>query len=166
MLFFPIEWVPVPVPMGRKKKNPLDLDLHLNKLEFPSCNLQQEMFVPNLNEICQMFHFKRFFQIYTNAKIVSLLVSPTLTPGTIICTSLNLHYVRKRSCKYELFGLSGSQGKKNSMTTPNFCIFIYPLKRTWPFIWTTDNSLYPRMICTKFDWNWPAGSGEDFFPSI
>jgi hypothetical protein len=38
-----------------------------------------------------------------------------------------------------------------------------PLKRTWPFIWTIQNSLYPRMICTKFDWNWPAGSGERFF---
>jgi hypothetical protein len=24
-------------------------------------------------------------------------------------------------------------------------------------------SLYPRMICTKLDWNWPDGSREDFF---
>jgi hypothetical protein len=22
------------------------------------------------------------------------------------------------------------------------------------------------MICIKFDWNWPAGSGEDFFPIL
>jgi hypothetical protein len=50
------------------------------------------------------------------------------------------------------------------MTLPNFCIFliISPLKRTSPFIWTIWNSLYPRMICIKFDWNWLAGSGEDF----
>jgi hypothetical protein len=25
------------------------------------------------------------------------------------------------------------------------------------------NSLYPKIICTKFDWFWPAGSGEEDF---
>jgi hypothetical protein len=40
---------------------------------------------------------------------------------------------------------------------------ISPLKRTWPFIWTIQNSLYPRMIYTKFYWNWPASSGEEDF---
>jgi hypothetical protein len=35
---------------------------------------------------------------------------PSWPSGTIICTSLNLHYVRKLSCKYDLFWLSGSQG--------------------------------------------------------
>jgi hypothetical protein len=47
----------------------------------------------------------------------------------------------------------------------NFCIFmiIFPLKRIWPFIWIIYNSLYPRMICTKFDWNWPTGSENFFF---
>jgi hypothetical protein len=24
------------------------------------------------------------------------------------------------------------------------------------------NFLHPRIICTKFDWIWPAGSGKDF----
>jgi hypothetical protein len=49
---------------------------------------------------------------------------------------------------------------------PHFCIFVIisPLKRTWPLICTILNSLYLRMICTKFYWNWPTGSGEeDFF---
>ena len=41
-------------------------------------------------------------------------------------------------------------------------VIISPLKRTWPFIWTNLNSPYSRMISIKFDWNWPAGSGEDF----
>jgi hypothetical protein len=51
------------------------------------------------------------------------------------------------------------------MTPPHFCIFVIisPLNRTWPLICTILNSLYLRMICTKFYWNWPAGSGEDFF---
>jgi hypothetical protein len=49
---------------------------------------------------------------------------------------------------------------------PIFHIFVIisPLKRTWPFIWTNLDSLHPRIICIKFDWIWPAGSGEeDFF---
>jgi hypothetical protein len=65
-----------------------------------------------------------------------------------------------------LFWLSSSRGEDFQMHgPPHFCIFVIisPLKKTWPFTWTTWNSLYPRMICTKFDWNWTAGSGEDFF---
>jgi hypothetical protein len=44
----------------------------------------------------------------------------------------------------------------------HFYIFvnISPLKRTCPFICTNSNSLHPRIICTKFDWIWPPGSGE------
>ena len=32
-----------------------------------------------------------------------------------------------------------------------------------PFIWTNLNPLYPRMLCAKFGWNWPIGSGEEDF---
>jgi hypothetical protein len=51
------------------------------------------------------------------------------------------------------------------MTPPYFWIFVIisPLKRTWPLNCTILNSLYLRMICKNFDWNWPAGSREDFF---
>jgi hypothetical protein len=51
------------------------------------------------------------------------------------------------------------------MTPPHFCIFVVisPLKRTWPLICTIFNSLYLRMICTKFYWIWLAGSGEEDF---
>jgi hypothetical protein len=51
------------------------------------------------------------------------------------------------------------------MTPPHFYIFVIisPLKRTWPFIWTNLNSLNPSIICTKFDWIWPAGSREEHF---
>ena len=40
-------------------------------------------------------------------------------------------------------------------------LIISPLKRAGPFIWTNLNPLYPRMLCAKFGWNWPSGSGED-----
>jgi hypothetical protein len=54
------------------------------------------------------------------------------------------------------------------MTPPYFYIFVIisPLKRTWPFIWTNLNSLYPRIICIKNDWIRPAGSGEEFFLNL
>ena len=44
------------------------------------------------------------------------------------------------------------------------CIFavISPWKRAGPFIWINLNPLHPRMLCAKFGWNWPSGSGEDF----
>ena len=38
---------------------------------------------------------------------------------------------------------------------------ISPWKRAGPFIWTNLNPLYPRMLCAKFGWNWPSGSGEE-----
>ena len=33
--------------------------------------------------------------------------------------------------------------------------------RTWPFIWTNLNTLYPKMLCVKFGWSWSSGSGEE-----
>ena len=46
-----------------------------------------------------------------------------------------------------------------------FCYFliICPWKRGWPFIWTNLNTLNLRMLCAKFGWNWPYGSGRIFF---
>jgi hypothetical protein len=51
------------------------------------------------------------------------------------------------------------------MTPPHFDIFVIisPFNRTWPFRWTNLNSLIPRIICTKFDWIWPSGSGKEDF---
>jgi hypothetical protein len=42
-------------------------------------------------------------------------------------------------------------------------VIISPLRRARPFLWTNLNPLHLWMICTKFEWNWPSGSGEDFF---
>ena len=46
-----------------------------------------------------------------------------------------------------------------------FCylVIISPLKRTGSFIWKNLSPHHPRMLCVKFCWNWPSGSGgEDF----
>ena len=48
-----------------------------------------------------------------------------------------------------------------------YFVIISPWKRVGPFIWTNLNLLHPRILCTKFGWNWPSGSGEeDFFNFI
>ena len=40
-------------------------------------------------------------------------------------------------------------------------------KRTWPYIWTSLYLNYPKILCARFDWNWPCGSGEEgFFNSV
>ena len=39
-------------------------------------------------------------------------------------------------------------------------VFIFHLKRAWPFIWTNLNPVHPRMFCDKFGWNWTSGSGD------
>jgi hypothetical protein len=97
----------------------------------------QESFVPSLIEIGLMFHFKRFFSIYkcTCVKIVPHLVPPN-PRGTIICTKLTLHYVRKLWCKSAILAQWFSRKKINDLI--NFCIFVIisPLKTTWSFICT------------------------------
>ena len=42
-------------------------------------------------------------------------------------------------------------------------VIISPWKRAGLFIWTNLNPLHPRMLCAKFGWNWPSGSGEEDF---
>jgi hypothetical protein len=45
----------------------------------------------------------------------------------------------------------------------HFCDYL-PFEEDLALYLNNLESLSPRMICTKFDWNWPAGSGEeDFF---
>ena len=36
----------------------------------------------------------------------------------------------------------------------------------WFFIWYNLNPHHPRMLCAKFAWNWPSGSGEEHFFKI
>jgi hypothetical protein len=48
---------------------------------------------------------------------------PSRLPGTMMWTILNLHYIRKLSCKYDLFWLSGS-GEDFWMTPPHFWDYL------------------------------------------
>ena len=120
--------------------------------------------MPNLVEIGLLVLKKKIFFNINICKYGFPYCGPSRPPWTMMLTILNLHYIRKLSCKYYLFWLSGS-GEDFLMTPPHFCIFVIisPLKSTWPLIWTIYNSLYRRMTYAKFDWNWPAGSEEKIF---
>ena len=43
----------------------------------------------------------------------------------------------------------------------HYFVIISPWKKAGPFIWTNLNPLHPGILCAKFGWNWPTGSGED-----
>ena len=44
-----------------------------------------------------------------------------------------------------------------------YCYFliISPKKRVDPSFEKNVNPLHPRMLCVKFGWDWPSGSGEE-----
>jgi hypothetical protein len=72
-----------------------------------------------------------------------------------------LHHVRKLSCNLGFFGTMVNEKKVCKWPYPIFArLWLNPpppfLKRIWPFIWVNLNSLHVRMVCTIFDWNWPA----------
>lgn len=50
------------------------------------------------------------------------------------------------------------------MTPLYYCPFFFiisPRMVAWTFISTNFYSIHPRMICIKFDLNWPCGSGKE-----
>jgi hypothetical protein len=87
----------------------------------PFLRIMQNWFVD------QMFHLKRFFPIY-KCKNCFPSCCPSRPLGIIICTSLNLHYVKKLLCKYKLFWLSGSRKEKIQWINPIFTfLWLSPL---------------------------------------
>jgi hypothetical protein len=49
--------------------------------------------------------FQRFFFHWRRCKYVLPYCGPSRPLGTMVWTNLNLHYIRKLSCKYRLFRL-------------------------------------------------------------
>ena len=82
-----------------------------------------------------------------------------------ICTNLNSLHLRMLCAK---FGWNWSFGSSDIFLKFCQCIFVFlviisPWKNILPFIWINLNSLYPGMLCAKFSWNLPRGSGEEDF---
>ena len=68
----------------------------------------QDMFVPSLIAIGQLVLEKIFFLNINISEYGFPYCGPSRPPGTMISKNLNLYYIRKLSCKYDLFWLSGS----------------------------------------------------------
>jgi hypothetical protein len=64
-----------------------------------------------LTGIGQLVLEKIFFFNINTFKYSFPYCGPIWSPGTMVWTNLNLHYIRKLSCKYELLWLSGSEEK-------------------------------------------------------
>ena len=133
--------------------------LHLNKLEFPS---SKDALCQVWLKLAQLFlrrwflHLSMYFQYF-------VIISPGKKMGPLIWTNLSPHHPRIYCAKFDWNWSSGS-GEIFFLISSMFFryfVIISPWKRTGPFIWTNMNSLYPRMVCAKFGWNWPRGSWEE-----
>jgi hypothetical protein len=81
-----------------------DLALYLNNLEFPV--LKSDLCQVWLKLACWFCMEKKIFFNINICKYSFPYCGPSGPPGTMMWTILNLHYIRKLSCKYDLF--SGS----------------------------------------------------------
>ena len=67
-----------------------------------------------------------------------------------------------QQCFSHIMGLEKKIFLISFMYFRNF-VTVSPWKKTGPLIWTNLNPLHQRMLCGKFGWNWPSGSGEEDF---
>jgi hypothetical protein len=82
-----------------------DLALYLNNLEFP---LPKDNLYHVWLKLARWFWRRRFFFNINICKYGFPYCCPSRLPGAMMWTILNLHYIRKLSCKYYLFWLSSS----------------------------------------------------------
>ena len=80
-------------------------------------------------------------------------------------TNLNSLHPRMISPKFDWNWSSGSEDEDFQISSMYFCYFVIisHWKWAWPFIRMNLNPFHPRMICAKFDWNYPSGSAEENF---
>ena len=92
-----------------------------------------------------------------------IIISPWKRAGPFIWTNLNpLH----TGILCAMFGCNWPSwsGEEDFLKVVNLFYYfpiISPLERAWPFILTNLNTLHPGILCAKFGWNWPSGSGEE-----
>ena len=130
--------------------------LHLNKLESPSPN---DALCQIWLKLAQQFWESNFFN-FINVFYLSLIISPLKRAGPFIWTKLNTLHPRMHCANFGWNWPSGSE--EDFLNFVNvFCYFVIisPGKRAAPCNWTNLNPLHPRILCAKFGWNWPSGSG-------
>ena len=124
----------------------------------------QECFVPSLVEISPVVLEKK---ICLNFVYVFSLFRYHLPWKEARALHLNkFEYLIHQRMLWTKFGSnwpSGSVEEDLFKFCMNFCYFVIisPWKRVWYFICTNLNPLHQKMLCAKFGWNWPCGSGEE-----
>ena len=89
-----------------------------------------------------------------------VIISPWKRAGPFIEMNLNPLCLRKLFPSLIEIGLVVLE--KKIFNFVNVFLFSSPLgKGQGSFIWTSMNSLYPRMLCANFSEKWPRGSGEE-----
>ena len=120
----------------------------------------QGCFLPSLLEICPAVREKRIFKFCQKYFRYSFIVSPWKNKAL----HLNkLDHPRMHCAKFgwNWFSRSGKEEFVISSMCFRFIVIFSSWKKTKPFIWINLNPLYQRMLCAKFGWNWPSGSGEE-----
>ena len=113
-------------------------------------------------KLVQWFWRRRFLN-FVNVFSLFRNYLPLEKGGPFICSNLNPLQPRMLCAKSGWNWLSGSGEEVFLISSMYFHYFqiIFPWKRAGPFIWIKLNPLHPRMLCAKFGWNWPSGSGEE-----
>ena len=71
-------------------------------------------------------------------------------------------YLPSNSGKLGRYCTSGSgEDWKSRQYHFHYAAVISHWKKLWSFIWSNFNPFIPKMLYTKFDWNWPYCSGRD-----
>ena len=115
-------------------------------------------------KLVRWFWRRRFFKISSMYFHYFVIFSPWKKAWPFIWTELNPTYPRMICAKFGWNWLSGAGEEVFLISSMYFHYFILisPWKRAGPFIWTNLNPLHPGILCAKFGWNRPSGSGEDF----
>ena len=77
-------------------------------------------------------------------------------------TKLNPLYLIMYCANFGWNWLSGSG--EDFLISPmyfRYFLIVSPCKKAGPFFWINMNHLLSRMLCAKFGWNRPSGSGEE-----
>ena len=118
--------------------------------------------MPILVQIGPVVLEKKIFWISSMYFSYFVIISPLKRVGPFIWTNLSPHHPRWLCAKLSWNWPNGS-GENFWISSMHFRYFVIisPWKRVGPIIWKHLNPLYPRMLCAKFDWNWPSGSEEE-----
>ena len=83
-----------------------------------------------------------------------VLICKTLSPfhPRMLCARFSLNWSSVSGEDFELV---------NMFSLSSYYLLDKGFNTSWPFKFTNLNLLHPRILCAKFGWNWPSGSGED-----